>query len=123
MRFVSRKCRQGCRDICRSLKPRIRVFGHHSLDDGSKFVRNVVPVFSQGRRSLFHVSLKLVHDRIGSERRLSGEQITERAAQTVDVRADIGRMCIAGLFRCNVVRCPHHAAECRQVQRCGVAFG
>src|SRR5262245_50340918 len=62
----------------------------------------------QGGRWRLLMADQLLRDRAVREWRLSGQQIVERAAQAVNVGADISAMKVKRLFGSHVIGRPHH---------------
>ena len=66
---------------------------------------------------------ELLRDRPIRKRRLAGQEIIKRAAQAVEIGADVAAARVARLLRGDEFRRPHHRADQRQMRPGPVARG
>src|SRR5262245_15282722 len=87
----------------RNLVARLRLLGNHLLKDGCQFFGHVGP--DRADRWWFCLLMleDLLHERRAGERRLAGQQVVERAAQAVDIGANIDEVRVACLLGGDVV--------------------
>ena len=107
-----------------------RDFGQHLVQNGGQLARDVGQSVFQRRDGLLHVGGHLVERALvlaGFERGDAGEELIKRAAQAVDVGADIDGMTVGGLLRGHVIGGAHRLAGMGHVGKKGdrhlIAFG
>ena len=101
-----------------SLKSLGRLLGHHPCRHLRQFRRDILSQRRQRQRRFLSMSFELRNHIVRLKRRLAGQQEMQRAAEAINIRANVRRMRVLGLLRRDVIRRPHHAADCGEV--CGV---
>ena len=103
---ADRKWMQGRDDFRGGGEPTIAILGQHPRQDHCQLLWDVRPPLADRRRRYLGMGLELLIRRRkvrGGEGRASLQQVVQRAAQTIDVRADIDRVAVVALLGGHVV--------------------
>src|SRR4051812_34639872 len=95
----------------------VTIFGsllQHPIQDLMDLVRQPRPQFIERIRLFRLMADEFLNVRPAGEWRLAGEAVVERAAERIDVGADIDVARVARLFRRDKVRCAEQSSSPRQ---------
>ena len=109
IRSVRQKPGKPIRHLRRAADSLVAVFRHHRADNGRQFFRNIIPKLRERRRCFFLMSHQPLHQSPLGERRLSGQQEIERAAQTVDVGSSVDSVTVGRLFGSEIIGRPENS--------------